>query len=334
MAAKDHEVVIPTTGTGSFENPADKATLAQFADKDARDAYLDDDDTSAATTTPPEEDDGEGNAPDLQASTDEAAQASTETDAETDAERAEREADEAAANAQADSEAAATAAKANEQQQLQAPPPVVNPLQFNTRTPQQLKDAADAAKAEKREAFKKYNAGELTDEQYLEVQERVDDTLQSITSEATMLRVQQETSANLARTSLDRLKAEVKAQVDYNADPLAQKQFNRAIDLLNDHPDAEAWTDYEFYQRAHNQVLLLRGHTPGAIAAAPPPPAAPGKPRPAPPNPPLTLREVPNAATANANGGAEEQLGRLKGLDFQHAIGAMPKAQRDAYLDS
>jgi hypothetical protein len=49
---------------------------------------------------------------------------------------------------------------------------------------------------------------------------------------------------------------------------------------------------------------------------------------------PLTLGNVPAAAQPNGTGGINEELSRLNGLDFQERIGAMPKAQRDAWLDS
>ena len=48
----------------------------------------------------------------------------------------------------------------------------------------------------------------------------------------------------------------------------------------------------------------------------------------------VTLRNLPAAATPNTGGGLTEQLSRLDGLDFQEAVGALPKAQRDAWLDS
>ena len=43
---------------------------------------------------------------------------------------------------------------------------------------------------------------------------------------------------------------------------------------------------------------------------------------------------MPAAATPNTGGGVAEQLGRLNGLDFEDAVGAMSRQQRDQWLDS
>lgn len=346
------EPKIEVTPTGHYINPADEQVLNTLpSDLDKRNAYLDgDDDTPPPDdATPPGE--GEAGAGGEGAGEGEGAgdseggtvdqQANGEA-GETDEARAAREAQEAEEASRQAAEEAATAAKANEQQQAEAtapaPAPSASTLNFKTRSPQEMAAAEEALQAKKHEAFKKYSDGEMSAEDFAKVDTEVMRGLMGLASELALYQAAQQSAEQAAKTALERVRGAAKTEglIDYEKDNDAKTEFNAAVEMLSKLPSTANLDDHAFYQRAHSIVLANRGLSAKPAAAAPAAPAPQPPNRKAPAAPP-TLRGVPNAATANVNGGVEEELSRLAAtnpLEFQRRIGAMPKAQRDAYLDS
>lgn len=218
-----------------------------------------------------------------------------------------------------------------------APAPPV--LQFKTKTPAELAAAQKALLDKKAEAFDKYSVGTMTAAEYSAVDSEVMLGLMGIASEAALAQANTQTALNASEQALADVKALAKSQglVDYEADESAGVQFDNVVDMLAKDPKMAALSDAEFFSKAHNLVLTMRGHTPPTTGNAPAPAPA-TTPTPATPRQdmtgPITLRTMPAAATPNTNGGVTEQLGRLNGLDFEDAVGAMPRQQRDQWLDS
>lgn len=316
--------------TGHFENPADAEAAKQVAN------------SLAAGEDPFGDNDNDDGTPMVAAPA--PAQASEEVDGALD-DAGDAAAGEATAAADADAaaqaaEAARQAANTATQQATPAPAPAPAP-QFKTKSAKELGDAQTALLDEKADAFDKYSSGTITATEYSAVDTRVMQGLMSIASENALAQANTQTALQASEQALAGVKALAKSQglIDYETDPDAGTQFDNVVDMLAKDPKAAALPDADFFSRAHNLVLTMRGHAPPANTDAPAPAQAPGaKPgKPAPRadmNGPITLRTIPTAATPNTGGGVAEQLGRLNGLDFEEAVGGMSRQQRDAWLDS
>lgn len=308
--------------TGHFENPADAEAAKQVAAGLAagEDVFGDNDNddgtpmtTAAPAPAPAAEDTTATGADDLDADDLTDQSATTATTQET-------------------QEAAAPAA-------APAPAPAPAPVpQFKTKSATELAAAQKALLDKKAEAFDKYSVGTMTAAEYSAVDSEVMLGLMGIASETALAQANTQTALQASEQALADVKKLAKSQglVDYEADESAGVQFDNVVDMLARDPKMAALNDAEFFTRAHNLVLTMRGHTPGASnAPAPAPATTTGKPAPrADMTGPITLRTIPAAATPNTNGGVTEQLGRLNGLDFEDAVGAMSRQQRDAWLDS
>lgn len=218
-----------------------------------------------------------------------------------------------------------------------APAPAPLPPQFKTKSPAELQAAQKALLDKKAEAFEKYSVGTMTAAEYTAVDNEVMLGLMGLASQTALVEANTQTALQASEAALADVKKLAKAQglIDYDADESAGVQFDNAVDMLAKDPKVAALSDAEFFTKAHNIVLALRGHAPAASAGAPAPAPAPTPAQPrADMTGPITLRTVPAAAMPNTNGGVTEQLGRLQGLDFEEAVGAMSRQQRDAWLDS
>lgn len=310
------ETTAPKPETASFENPADQAVLADIAAQQAagNDPFGDND--------PPE---GEAApAPPAEATAAPAPAPAEEHDEEV------IEPPAPAPAAAAPAPASAAEAPAPAPAATPASPP---PLNFKTRAAKDIQDDQTALLAKKADAFKQYSEGVMSPEAYMEIDAEVTQGMMRIGTEVALATASQQSAQQQQESVIDAIKRTSKAagHIDYNSDAAAAEQFNAALAVVSKDPAAATMSNEEFYNRAHSLVLFQRGITAGATAA---PASAPGGPRkdvvPAIP----TLRGLPSAATPNTGGGVVEQLGRLQGLDFEEAVGAIPRAQRDAWLDS
>jgi hypothetical protein len=218
-----------------------------------------------------------------------------------------------------------------------APAPAPVP-QFKTKSAAELAAAQKALLDKKADAFDKYSVGTMTAAEYSAVDSEVMLGLMGIASETALAQANTQTALQASEQALDDVKKLAKDQglIDYYTDESAGVQFDNAVDMLAKDTKMAKLPDAEFFTKAHNLVLTMRGHTPSASnAPAPAPATTTGKPAPrADMTGPITLRTIPAAATPNTGGGVAEQLGRLNGLDFEEAVGAIPRSQRDNWLDS
>lgn len=209
------------------------------------------------------------------------------------------------------------------------------PSQFTAQVAADYKEQRAALTTEKAQALKKLMDGEIDAEEYAVIETRVSESISDLDSARiraeTLIEANAQNEANFQRRAINKLIAATKNEVDYAADPKAQKQFDTALSTIMADPD-NAGKDYtELLTEAHRVVAAVRGlqiaNATGAAAAAP------AAPRRAPATPPVTLRSLPTAATPNANGDINDQLGRLNGQDFEAAFDKLSPAQRRALLD-
>lgn len=226
-------------------------------------------------------------------------------------------------------EAQPTAEAATAQPEQPAAPAIA---QYNVLDAAAFKDARSKLIAEKNAAFKQLNDGDLDTDAYLAIDNRVQDALDELTAQRALAlaNVQNDERQQLSAVQSIIDAAKASGEIDYLADTKAQTQFDALLVAVRADPDFSGKSFAAQAAEAHRTLVFRRGITkPATESAATAPVAA----RPTPPAPP-TLRGVPTAATPNTGGGLQEQLSRLGGLDFQDAIGRIPKSQRDAYLDS
>lgn len=295
--------------TGTFTNAADEQALKDIAKAEASgadpfgDAEFDDKPAAALA----DEDDTDDDTPDE-------ATAAAAADAEDNA---------------ADDEPAATPAAA-ESAAEDAPAPASDDL-YVTPTRAALDQKAEELAVREEKAFADFDEGTITREAYQELQRAFRTENRALAAETALLQANEQQLQRTQQAKLGEIKALAKTQgLDYDADADAPLEFDAALRFVASVPKNANLSYAELADKAHATVLAQRGITPKPAAA----PAPGAKPRVAAPPPPMTLARVPAAATANTNGGVDEQLSRLHGLEFEAAIGGMSKAKRDAWMDA
>lgn len=207
---------------------------------------------------------------------------------------------------------------------------VADPLNFNVNAPADYKTARAALLAEKAEAMSKLMNGEIDADEYAQIEIRVMDGLEDLSAQRIRAETLQEVNTQSAVQSqnavIQALITRTKDEVPYATDAKAQKQFDIALHGLIADPDNSAKSFAELASEAHTVVLALRGVTPKPAVADP----APRKPEGV---PPVTLRSIPSAATANTGGSMMEQLSRLSGQEYEAAYAKLTPQQKAALLD-
>lgn len=304
----------------NFTGAADAEALATIAaDRAAgRDPFGDDDDHDAGSTQSEFEADGSEV---LAASADD-----EQESAGAEAGSADPGSEQAAADdsVQAEDEPAAANAE-HEPSEAEAP-------QYQTKPRAELQAERRALRAERSEAFQKFSTGEMSAEEYQAVETRVDDALEEITVQSALALANEQQALASQRQHVDRIKALGKSQgIDY-ADQANAAMFDRSLNLVASDPAIAAKGEAAIYNEAHRMVLAMQNIT---ITIQPKTQAADKTPPPRErPKGPLTLRDMPAAASSQTSGGPAEQLSRLSGLDFQDQVAKMPREQRNAWMDS
>lgn len=314
--------------TATFENKADQDVLADIEARRARgeDVFGDGDDDEQPAAQAKDEAKDEADETDGADDAAEDKQAAADEDEGDDKGEGDEQGDEKEGEQAAQGEG-----EQQEEQQAAADHPETPPPEFKTLSKAEFEEQRKTLRAEKNEAFKKFSAGEMTEDEYLTIQDRVDDSLMELTSQRTLLEANEQNRVNAQQTKLKQIREASKKAglVDYETDPDAPAEFDAALQFAAS-LKANASLGFDaLADKAHELVLQQRG-----LSAAPKPAPTP---TPAPrqaPKAPITLSRLPAAATPNGAGGAVEQLSRLDGMDFQEAVGRMPRAQRDAWLDS
>lgn len=219
--------------------------------------------------------------------------------------------------------------QAEQQTQEQQPPQ----QQFTAQVPTDYKEQRTALTAEKSQALKKLMDGEIDADQYAAIDSRVAEAIADLDAARiraeTLIEANAQNQAAFQQRAIQKLIAATKNEVDYAADPKAQKQFDTAMNTIMADPDNAGLEYTELLAQAHRVVAAVRG-VQTAPAAKPPAAAADRRPT---GTPPVTLRNIPAASTPNANGDINDQLGRLKGQDYEAAFAKLSPAQQRALLD-
>lgn len=214
----------------------------------------------------------------------------------------------------------------------------LNILNFTAEVPQDYKTQRQTLMKEKAEAMGKLMDGEMDASEYAAIETRVADALEELTAariraetlqEATIqsqARYQQQQISNIAQ------QAKKSGELDYMADKTAQAQFDIALQGLKAIPENANKDFSELAKDAHNAVLAMRGiakksATSTEASNAQPPERKPDG------QPPVTLRNLPNAAQSNTGGNVIDGLARLKGEEYESAFAKLTPAQKRALLD-
>lgn len=320
----------PRHDTSTFENAADAAVLKESAAKIAagEDPFGDDDgDETPAAASAPIATDPPVDPPAIDPPATDEVNEDPPSDAADDPPA--RDGTDAVKDPPA--EPAATAPKTEEPAAEVREQPAV---QFKTRTVQDIDKARADLLNKKAEAWKKYSDGTMTPEEFTAIDNEVLTGISNLAAESALALASAQAAQQVGERAIEVIKAASKAAnlIDYDTDTVAVDLFNAQVNALALDPSSSKLSEAQFYSKAHEMVLAMRGLRASAAAPAPAPATKP--PARQDMKPPITLRNAPAAATSNTGGGVAEQLSRLHGQDFEAAIGSMPKAQRDAWMDS
>lgn len=210
--------------------------------------------------------------------------------------------------------------------------PIAQPTAYKADLPNDYKTQRTELVKEKAGLMKKLMDGEIDADQFAVEESRISDSLEDLTAQRIRAETLQEANAQsqaaFQNKEIQRLITKTKAEVDYTTDTKAQKQFDMALSAITSDQD-NASRDYaDILSDAHKVVLALRGiASKGQVVEQAIKSRIPeGK-------PPVTLRNIPTAATANANGNMLDQIGRLSGQAYQDAFAKLSVNQRKALLD-
>lgn len=212
------------------------------------------------------------------------------------------------------------------------------PTRFNAEPPKDYKVQRDALTTEKATAMKQLMDGEIDAEQYAAIESGIADKLETLMAQRIRAETLQEANlqndAAYTQRELRKLAKAVKAEVDYS-DPKAAKQFDLVLTAMQADPD-NAGRDYgDLIQDVHKTVAAMRGvQTKKADTTTTTTTTSTEAPnRSAGATPPVTLRNLPAAATPNAGGGVLDQMGRLHGPEYEAAFSKLTPQQRAVLLD-
>jgi len=204
------------------------------------------------------------------------------------------------------------------------------PARFQTADRKALDTDRATLLADKAKNLKSLMDGEMTPEDYAAKETEIASRLEAITVQRTLIEANAQNETNALRSAVSEIMETAKDEgtLDYLADKKAQSQFDLAFNMLRADPDNAKRSPRALAREAHASVLAIRGISKAAAtpAATKPPAREPGK-------APITLRDVPAAATANAGGTKLDAVGQLRGQDFQNAWSKLSAAEKAKLLD-
>lgn len=210
---------------------------------------------------------------------------------------------------------------------------------YKAGDPAEFETQRKALKAEKAKGLKDLIGGVIEPEEYSEIESQVDDKLHALTVQRTLHEANVQTEQQTHDSAIEALMTAAKkaGEVDYAADPKAAKQFDVAMAMLAEPGDKRTYA--EQVADAHKAVLAIRGVKPAAptaaevaATAAAASAALAAKPRENGKGP-MTLRNVPAAATPNTGGGWQEQIAGLTGQEYEAAFALLTPAQKAQLLN-
>jgi len=173
--------------------------------------------------------------------------------------------------------------------------------------------------------------GVIEPEAYSAIEADVSEKLDALTVRRTLheanVQTEQQTQGDALGALMDAAKKA--GEVDY-ADPKAAKQFDVAMTMLAEPGDTRSYA--EQVADAHKAVLAIRGVKKTEPTAAENAAALAAKPRENGKGP-MTLRNVPAAATPNTGGGWQEQMASLSGQEYEAAFERLTPAQKAQLLN-
>jgi hypothetical protein len=194
--------------------------------------------------------------------------------------------------------------------------------------------------ADKAAAMKQLMAGEIEAEDYAQVDMRVTAEMNKLVASTAKAETLQEINTQSLRNQQDAILIDLvtrtAAEVPYATDQTAVSQFNIALSGLQVMPENANTHFAVLCEKAHRAVMAMRGvdQVPKAEAkAAEQAQAAIAEARKPKGDIPVTLRGIPAAANPNTGGGILEQIGRLKGQEFETAFAKLTPSQRAELLN-
>lgn len=207
------------------------------------------------------------------------------------------------------------------------------PIKYQSEAPADYKQQRAQLLAERASAMREMMNGEMSAEDFAAVDARVSDTLEDLSAARIRAETLQEANAQAQQryqqSLIQRLIARTKLEVDYATTPEAQGQFDTALQVLAAQPANKDKDFGDLIDSAHAMVKAMRGvATPARVATA----TATAPTRKPAGEAPVTLRSLPSASTPNT-GSVVDQLGRLRGAEYEAAFNKLSPAQKASLLD-
>lgn len=217
-----------------------------------------------------------------------------------------------------------------------APAAQPKPQAFDVPDTAALTDQRKALRDEKRDLTKKWSAGEVTDEEYADQVDALDDKLSTLvaaqTEAATLHRIN---AQNEARAKAEAEAAENQAMfataqasksaglIDYGTNKVAAAQFDSLFAAAKIDPANAKLSAQQVVEKAHKAVLALNG-----LAEAPKPKAEAAAPvAPAPRNVPPSIGGLPNASQTVVQDELLAQFNQLEGDDAERFMASLNDKQ-------
>lgn len=217
-----------------------------------------------------------------------------------------------------------------------APAAQPKPQAFDVPDTAALTDQRKALRDEKRDLTKKWSAGEVTDEEYADQVDALDDKLSTLvaaqTEAATLHRIN---AQNEARAKAEAEAAENQAMfataqasksaglIDYGTNKVAAAQFDSLFAAAKIDPANAKLSAQQVVEKAHKAVLALNG-----LAEAPKPRAEAAAPAaPAPRNVPPSIGGLPNASQTVVQDELLAQFNQLEGDDAERFMASLNDKQ-------
>lgn len=217
-----------------------------------------------------------------------------------------------------------------------APAAQPKPQAFDVPDVTALEAQRKALRTEKRDLTAKWSAGEVTDEEYADQTDALDDKLATlIASQTEAATLQRINSQNEARAKADAEAAENHAMfataqaskaaglIDYGTNKVAAAQFDSLFAAAKIDPANAKLSAQQVVEKAHKAVLALNG-----LAEAPKPKAEAAAPAaPAPRNVPPSIGGLPNASQTVVQDELLAQFNQLEGDDAERFMASLNDKQ-------
>ncbi len=228
-------------------------------------------------------------------------------------------------------------------EEVEPPAPPAKPAAFDVPDTAAMDAKRKELRDAKRELTKKWSNGEMTDDEYSDQSEALDDQLATViaaqTEASTLNRIN---AQNAARAQAETEAAENQAMfnvaqaskaaglIDYGTNKVASAQFDSLFAAAKLDPANAKLTAQQVVEKTHKAVLALNGLAeapkPKAKAEAEPPAA------PQPRNVPPSIGGLPNASQTVVQDELFEQFRRLEGEDAERFLASLSERQVDRLM--